>query len=142
MRRLAVLLAFGLLLFSYEYLVIKEPVLVDMRSTGLVIYNNTTDSVYFALLETRASAKSFWKPCWTPAVCNYRGILPAKSGRIDYNQIYGWYPGARVNLYWWHLVQSNERPSEYIMDGPHSRTLNTPHIATRAHFQAMLQAGN
>ncbi len=104
-----------------------------------MIYNNTTDSVYIALLETRASVKSKWLPCSTPAKCNRRGILPAKTTRVEYARIYGWYPGASVNLYWWHLINSPATPSGYTLDGgPHMRTINTPHIVTRRHYKNLM----
>lgn len=136
MPRLVFLIVFGLTLFCSVSIGTDSPILVDARNSGLVIYNDTTESVYFALLETRASAGTKWQPCQTPALCNYRGVLPAKSARMDYARIYGWYPGANVNLYWWHLRRNSASPIGYVMDGPHSRTITTPHIATRSHLQA------
>ncbi|MCH7939258.1 MAG: hypothetical protein IID13_05890 [Candidatus Marinimicrobia bacterium] len=115
-------LAFGL--FGRSCL--HQPIYIEQRASKLVIFNNTTDTLNFTIMQRRAARFMKWKPCDHPVQCGGRGIPPGRNGSMPYELIYQWYPGAEVVVYWWHLVPDAGAANGYRVDGPHEEFSNTP----------------
>ena len=105
---------------------LDDKVLVEQRATKLVIYNNTADTLNFTIMEVRKSRFTRWQPCDNPQLCGDRGIKPAMSGDLPYELISGWYPGADVAVFWWHLTPDSTGRNGYRVDGPHKIVVPTP----------------
>ena len=103
---------------------------MDMRPSKVVIFNNTADTLNFAMLERRAANFTKWQPCSHPGLCGDQGIKPGRSKGVIYERIHGWYPGAEVVVYWWRLVPDEAAQDGYRVDGPHEQVVRTPKKAT------------
>ncbi len=105
---------------------LHQPIYIEQRASKLVIFNNTTDTLNFTIMQRRAARFMKWKPCDHPAKCGGRGIPPGRNGSLPYELIYQWYPGAEVVVYWWRLVPDAGAENGYRVDGPHEELSNTP----------------
>lgn len=105
---------------------LDDKVLVEQRPTKLVIYNNTTDTLNFTILEERVSRFTNWQPCNHPKLCGDRGIMPGLSGDMPYELIPNWYPGAEVAVFWWHLLPDSTVENGYRVAGPEKIVVKTP----------------
>lgn len=105
---------------------LDDKVLVEQRATKLVIFNNTAESLYFTIIEERKSRFTKWLPCDHPALCGDGGIHPAMSGDLPYELISGYYPGAEIAVFWWHLVPDSSGNNGYRVEGPNKIVVPTP----------------
>ncbi len=110
----------------------NDPISVELRPSQLVIFNNTTDTLNFTVMERRSAHYTSWEPCSHPSLCGDRGIKPGLSRGIAYRLISNWYPSAEVVVYWWRLVPDEAAPDGYRVDGPYEMVTPTPNVASLA----------
>lgn len=110
----------------------SEPISVELRPSKLVIFNNTTDTINFAVMERRFANYTHWIPCSHPKLCGNRGIKPGLSKDVPYRLITNWYPRAEVVVYWWRLVADPTADDGYRVDGPYETVTPTPSSASLA----------
>lgn len=105
---------------------LSQPMTIDVRLTKIVLFNNTVDTLQYAIFERKALRLANWKPCDHPRLCSNRGIKPALTREVPYEIIYRWYPGAEVIVYWWHLEPDTTAQNGYRLHGPYDATVATP----------------
>ena len=110
----------------------NAPISVELRPSKLVIFNNTTAILNFAVMERKSAEYTKWMPCNHPSLCGGRGIKPGLSRGIPYRLISNWYPSAEVIVYWWSLMPDPTAENGYRVDGPYNRVSPTPKMASLA----------
>ncbi|UCD36866.1 MAG: hypothetical protein JSW54_08470 [Fidelibacterota bacterium] len=105
---------------------LSKPVLIEVRPTKLVLFNNSTDMAYFSVFEQKAAKSARWNPCDHPDLCASQQIKPGLVQHIPYMQIYRWTPGASVTVFWWQLEVDSTAVNGYRVVGPSESTVNTP----------------
>lgn len=99
---------------------------IDPRISKLTLFNNSGQTIYYAAFERQAAPFARWEVCDHPDICGDDAIRPGLSVDLPYRLIYHWYPGARVVIYWWHLVPDTAAANGHRVDGPHERITGTP----------------
>jgi hypothetical protein len=110
----------------FGYAPLDEPLNAEARPSKLTLFNNTPFTLWYAAFEQNAATTTQWKPCGHPDLCPSGGIDPGRSRDIPYVNIYHWYPGARVTVYWWRLVPETTAADGYRVEGLEHMILATP----------------
>jgi len=127
MRRSAFYPVFSLAFFVlFSACTALDPLIVDVRPSKLVLFNNTLDTLYYAALECRAARFMKLKPCTHPELCSEWAIKPGLARHLPYPLIPDWHPGAQVTVYWWHLIPDSTAEMSYRVNGPYQVTVATP----------------
>lgn len=108
---------------------LSQPMIIDVRPSKLVLFNNTADTLQYTVFERNAQQSNNWKPCDHPRLCENCGIRPGLTVEVPYENIYRWYPGAEVTVYWWRLETDTTANNGYRLDGPFDVTVATPRKA-------------
>jgi len=120
------LLIAGAIMIVLLFPPINNPLIVETRPSKLVLFNNTADTLQYAIFEHNASRVTNWEPCDNPQLCFNPGIRPGAAQSIPYLTIPRWYPGAEIVVYWWRLLPDSSAENGYSIDGPYQETAFTP----------------
>ncbi len=120
------LLIAGVILILVLFPPIADPLTVETRPSKLVLFNNTADTLQYAIFERNVSRVANWEPCDNPQLCPSQGIKPGAARSIPYLAITRWHPGAEVVVYWWRLVPDSSAENGYLIDGPYEEAMFTP----------------
>lgn len=108
---------------------LDQPIAIDVRPSKLVLFNNTIDTLQYAVFERNALRSIDWEPCDHPRLCSDSRIRPGLMREIPYELIHRWHPGAEVIVYWWLLEPDTTAQNGYRLDGPYEVTVATPRKA-------------
>jgi len=120
------ILALAVMIVLLAFPPLSEPLTVEARPSKLVVFNNTVDTLYYAIFSRGGLQFTSWEPCDHPWLCADRGIKPGLTRKVPYEIIYRWQPGAEVVVYWWRLEPDNMAENGYRLDGPYDVTVATP----------------
>jgi hypothetical protein len=105
---------------------LEKALYIEIRPTKIVLHNNSLDSLYAAVSESRSSIYSNWEPCTNPLRCSDYVIAPGRSLNIPYLQIYRWLPGTKVTVHWYSLIPLTGPHGDYQIVGLSKKVVPTP----------------
>ena len=81
-----------------------ESVSVEATTSGILIINNSSATIYYTAFERGSLASIRWAPCIDPDHC--LKVKPRRFALIKYEDIHFYHKDAEeVVVYWWNLVK-------------------------------------
>ena len=84
-------------------LVQDDPVTIRSTRSGVFIYNNSPQTVYYSVFVRQKNQPAKWEPCDKPSEC--LKIYAGNATFIPYNDIGGYKEGDDLFVVWWNLVR-------------------------------------
>lgn len=129
MIRAICFLATGLLLVSCGEPAnsqLDQRLILELRSTSIVLHNNTTQPTYFAIYDSKYFKRVRFKPCKHPEICGKRIVPAGRSTAVDYTAVRRWNRGDELTVMSWALMPIAEGDEMYRVENLEQRTSITP----------------